>query len=149
MWFYMELFIHHNPTREEVRAVASGVPQLREDGKTMDDFNPDMEKGLWLKGEVGGEVVAFCHFIPKTSVVAEIHPAVLKPFRREYAREFTGACLNIGLRHWDKILAVTPTCERTTINYAVKHGFKFEGIIQNAWRKNGKLWHLVQLSYER
>lgn len=144
----MELFIHHNPTREEVRAVVAQVPQLMEDGKTMDDFNPDLDRGLWLKGVVGNEVVAYCHFVPRTSVMAEIHPAVLKPFRRKYARQFTGACLTIGKRHWDKILAVTPACERVTINYAIKHGFIVEGFIRDAWRKNGELWDLVQLSYE-
>lgn len=149
MSFYMELYIHHNPTREEVRSVASGVPSLFEDGRSWEDYEPVMDIGLWLKGVVGDEVIAFCHFLPVTSVMAEIHPAVLKPFRREYAREFTGACLTIGLRHWDKILSVTPTCERTTINYAVKHGFRFEGIIRNAYRKNGELHHLVQLGYDK
>ena len=144
----MELFIHPNPTREEARSVASQTPELFEDGYGWEDYSPNMEKGLWLKGVLGDEVIATCHFIPKTSLMAEIHPAVAKPFRMKYAKEFTGACLTVGLRHFDKILAVTPTCHRTTINYAVKHGFKFEGIIQNAWQKDGKKWHLVQLSYE-
>lgn len=145
----MELFIHPSPTREEIRAVASQTPELFEDGASWGVYEPNLQSGLWLKGVLGDEVVATCHFVPRTSVMAEIHPAVAKPFRLQYARLFTMACLNMGLQKWQKILAVTPTCQMTTINYAVKHGFRYEGMIEGAWRKGGKLYNLVQLSYGR
>lgn len=142
----MELYTH--PSREEIRAVASGVPQLFEDGRSAEDYEPNLDLGLWIGGRVNGECVATCHFIPRTSQMAEIHPAVLKPFRRDYAYIFTTQCMEIGLKHWRKILAVTPSCERTTINYAVKHGFKFEGVVRRGWCKNGELYPLVYMGYE-
>ena len=119
-----------------------------EDGRKAEDYEPNLDLGLWIGGRVNGEVVATCHFIPRTSVMAEIHPAVLRPFRKEYAYLFTTNCVEIGKRHWNKILAVTPMCERSTINYAIKHGFKVEGFLKSAWLKDGKLWDMAQLSYE-
>lgn len=124
--------------------------RITDDGSPdLEDFNPtEPSEGAFYITDEDNTGVVFIHWM--NSVTIECHFQLLKE-HRDRSEEFGYAALKWM---WDntkaqKIIAKIPEIYLDVIKYATKGGFKFEGINEKSYQKNGVLYGIVNLGISR
>jgi RimJ/RimL family protein N-acetyltransferase len=121
--------------------------EMCEDGSVM--TSPDLLNEHWIGVTVNNSYAGFFRFASLTSVMAECHVCILKPFRR-YIKEMA-----IKAYEWllespiQKLSANIPSFNKGAIKYAEKMGFSRQGENTDSYMKNGKLHSMIQMGINR
>ena len=140
-------------TEEEIRSVVIDDPEMLERAK-VDGFDINtriIDKGIWLKWVEPGdpEIKALCVFRPSTIYIIDIHVHIPKKFRGsgtlEKGSDFLRWIVSNNKGKWIKFTTYIPVIHRDVILYAMKLGFKKEGINRLSVIKNGQLMDMVMM----
>jgi len=100
----------------------------------------------YLCGYLGDLCIATMVFHPKNSVSWQCHIQVLPEFRRN-SDEFATKALEWWFNRANLMLvAEIPSLYPNVIYFGLKHGFKIDGRVDNAYMKNGNLHSIYYLS---
>ncbi len=137
----------------QVRAFVSAPDiwdKISQDGQNSDGFCMDNRAG-WLSYKVNDKVVAVFCFDECQGPQARFHPHVLEEYKLDHAYVSCREALEyafdvVGTK---KIVAQVPFMYRSVYNFALKLGFREEGINRKSFLKNGKLWDQWHLGMVR
>lgn len=124
------------------RTSDDGSPEL-------EDFNPiEPSEGVFYITDENNTGIVFIHWMNYLTV--ECHIQILKEHRNK-SEEFGHSALKWI---WDnteaqKIVAKIPEIYLDVIRFTMKGGFRFEGICEKSYQKNGILYGVVNLGISR
>lgn len=122
---------------------------VREEGASIEDLKIDVIKDYWVDFEKDGVKMGVAQFSQKFANCYEGHIQVLPEYRKKYTQE-------IGVKLWGWVeenlpgsLIVThvPFLYDNVKNFLLVNGFKQVGILEKAYRKEGKqndMWILTK-----
>lgn len=95
----------------------------------------------------GSEPMGSFSFIPRNSIMAEIHSAILPQFRGQNSADAARIAFNIAFREleYEKIITWCPVDNPAALHLARKVGMKDEGIVTKSFYRNGVLVDQVLL----
>ena len=140
-------------SEEEIRRIIIEDPEMLNRSKC-DGFNPDvklLDKGIWLKwvDHEGGEAKALCAFKADSAYIVDIHIHIPKEFRGagtlDKGRDFLRWVVNNNRGLFLKFTTRIPVIHRDVIWYAMKLGFKKEGLNRLSVVKGGVLMDMVMM----
>lgn len=111
---------------------------------------PDLINEYWI-GVYKDKGYAGCFRVAQvTSVMYECHVCILKEFR-QYISDIT-----LSFYQWvldniqlEKLISNIPSCNKKAIIYALRIGFKKQGVNAYAYKREGKLHAMIQLGIRR
>ena len=114
----------------------------------VDEWEP--APAVYVGGYVDDKPIAIMVFHPKNSVLWQLHIHVLPKYRKQYADDFLKGSLDwFWSRYNAKLIAEIPSLHQNVIKFAERHSFKLDGMTENGYLKNGKLWSLCYMSREK
>ena len=135
-------------TLDEIKEVLSCPSARRWSG---DDYHKDIDiinpNHTYFKCEDNEGVCGFFLFVPKSSVEYDSHVA--------FKRSSWGKTLEHGFKAIEfmsgmcsKLTCEIPVDNRMAINYAIRLGFKIEGLNRSSFMRNGSLINKLHLGLE-
>jgi RimJ/RimL family protein N-acetyltransferase len=115
---------------------------VAEDGQDPGDYKPDVQGSCWLRVSVDDETIGLYVLHAKNCVTLEIHTGILHEYRKEYSRESIRETLRWvvdNVPEYQKIIAWVPTIYPNVKNFALRNGFRVEGVNRNSFLKNGEI----------
>lgn len=100
------------------------------------------EHGVYFAYVADGDVIGYIWFEHEQPECIKIHPAILKPYRKNFSEKCVKLFLNCVKTQFleiEKVNAEIPVCYPSVCNFAEKMGFKLEGINRKSIRKGGKM----------
>ncbi len=138
---------------QEVRDIVINDPEMFERAKC-DGFNPNrrlIDSGVWLKwvDNENGETKALCVFRADSIYIIDIHIHVPKQFRGKgtlsMGRDFLRWIVENNNGLFLKFNTCIPEIHRDVVLFAMKLGFKKEGINRLSVIKNGQLMDMIMM----
>jgi len=120
------------------------------DGIKKEDFSPVLRRNMLVIKAVVENVIGLHLFVHKPSGVV-FHPMLLKPFRKDYGREFIKNGLEwfFDNTNMNSLFVEIPEHHQHNINLATKFNFKDVGIKKEAMKKNGITLDLRVMKLEK
>ena len=120
---------------------------VAEDGQEPCTWEPDMGIAWLVAQDDDGQVMGLYSLIPNNCVTLEIHPYILPLYRGKKAYQSGREVLAwIGLTtSYSKVVCQIPVIYKNVKLFAMRCGFKQEGINRLSYLKNGKIvdqWRL-------
>jgi len=113
---------------------------IAEDGG--DDFEPDMERNIWLLMKSGETEVGLYQIERINGITAQIHANVLPEHRKPHSKATGRAALRwvyANLPEIHKVIAVIPTIYPNVRDFTLSFGFALEGVNRQSYLKNGAI----------
>lgn len=117
------------------------VATIAEDGA--DDFEPDMERNIWLLMKSGDVEVGVYQIERINSITVQIHANVLPEHRKPHSKATGRAALDWVMQNLPeihKIIAIIPTLYPNVRDFTLSFGFKVEGVLRESYPKNGAIY---------
>ncbi len=120
------------------------------DGDNRDDFMAIVPTNMLVLSAIVGNVIGLHLFLQKPEGVM-YHPMLLKPFRKEFGREFMKKGLDWIFENTatEQLFAEIPISHISTINLAKHLNFKEVGIKKDSRKKDGKMLDLKRLRLDK
>lgn len=123
---------------------------ISEDTATIEDLKVDVLQDYWLKVDVDCEVVGVVQLKRMFNKCFDCHIHILPEFRKEYSlmagEVILGWC--VGNLSGSLLYTNVPEFCPNVKSFLLKFGFTEQGILPNAWFKNGKLNDMTILTRE-
>jgi RimJ/RimL family protein N-acetyltransferase len=116
------------------------VATIAEEG--CDDFEPDMERNIWLLMKSGDTEVGVYQIERINGITAQIHANVLPEHRKPHSKATGRAALNWVMHNLPdihKIIAVIPTLYPNVRDFTMSFGFVVEGVNRQSYLKDGAI----------
>jgi len=119
---------------------------IQDDSVEKSDFMAIVPANMLVLSAIVGNVIGLHLFVEKEEGVI-YHPMLLKPFRKEFGREFMRKGLDWIFENTatEQLFAEIPTDHISTINLAKHLNFKEIGIKKNGRKQGGKMLDLQRL----
>ena len=133
------MIVRETESRREIKQILSNDEindRLSSDdgGVFTVDTLPINENYRYIGGYLNDEIFALCIYCRKDHYTV-MHFHVLPGFRLRHARQFAKQALS--MKDEQPLYAITPSCYRPVVNFAVKMGFEIQGIHDDSFLKNG------------
>lgn len=113
--------------------------RISESGLTDKHIVLDTQKEAWLTMSDEGLIGAIC-LTPLNSVCVDIHVHILEDFRDDYAMASMIETFKFFMgTDYEKITASIPECHADVCGFALKVGFKEEGLNRASYRRDGEI----------
>lgn len=126
---------------------------IAEDGEQSGLFEVDLEKNCFLAIKNNDMCIGIYILHPFNGCTLEIHANLLPIYRKEFATESGEKMLDWfrdeGPEKYEKLIAKIPVIYPHVYHFTMNRGFKDEGRLVNAYRKNGELHDIHILGLER
>lgn len=128
--------------------------RISEDGQKLSDSMLNFEKNCFLKLRNEADEIIGCYILHAfNGATLQIHANVLPSFREKYAKQSGHAVLDWIKKnsppHFQKIIALIPEIYPDVYHFTRKFGFKDEGLLLKAYRKNNQLHNISILGIMR
>ena len=125
---------------------------IAEDGQEAKDFEVDLDKSMFLSINAGETCIGLYILHAFNGATLQIHANVLRDFRdraKESGEKVLEWIRDNAPDKYQKVIAQIPEIYPNVYHFTKNRGFKDEGLITNAYRKNGKLVDLHILGLDR
>ena len=114
---------------------------ISEDTATIENLRVDVLDDYWLKIEVDSQIIGVVQFKQMFNKCFDSHIHILKNHRRKHSIEAGRLILkwcNDNIK--DSLLYTNVPCFCDNVKaFLINFGFKEQGVLPNAWRKNGEM----------
>tara|TARA_R110002096_G_scaffold389756_1_gene584199 strand:- start:19 stop:465 length:447 start_codon:yes stop_codon:yes gene_type:complete len=134
----------------EVLSDAYIFDSISEDTATIESIKVDVINDYWLKIEVEDRVIGVVQFKQVFNKCFDSHIHILKEFRKEHSNDAGDLILNWCYENITGSLLYTNVpdfCDNVK-RFLLSFGFTEQGILSNAWFKNGKQNNMTILTRE-
>ena len=123
---------------------------ISEDGATMDYIKIDVLNDIWLAVDVDCECIGIVQLKRMFNKCYDSHIHILPEFRKEHSVGAGELILEWCKKEISGSLLYTNVPEfcGNVKNFLLNFGFTEQGILPNAWRKNGKMNNMTILTKE-
>ena len=128
---------------ELIRSIVT-LPELwatvAEDGMGSAGWSPNMDSG-WFLAMDGADIIGLYSVAANNCVTLEIHPFILKAFRGRAAYASGAQILEWLMLNtkYEKVVCSIPVIYKNVKLFAMRCGFREEGINRQSYLKNGKI----------